>query len=110
MRLPGFLMAINHERTVCAVGSRDAAGARINSTNACYAGYYDHLLPLCYLSHTCNKYNPIKPIGYRADFVFFSPFIIINNIPSQLSLTTTTKLYSSTTTKRTAIYVTCYPV
>jgi hypothetical protein len=43
--------AINHERTICAVGSRDAAGARINSTNACYAGYYDHLLPLCYLSH-----------------------------------------------------------
>ncbi|MFZ0511415.1 MAG: tetratricopeptide repeat protein, partial [Candidatus Nitrosopolaris sp.] len=49
--------AINHERTVC-------AGGQINSTNGCYAGYYDHMLPLCYPSHTCNKYNPIKPIGY----------------------------------------------
>jgi hypothetical protein len=49
--------AINHERTVF-------AGGQINSTNGCYAGYYDHMLPLCYPSHTCNKYNPIKPIGY----------------------------------------------
>ena len=49
--------AINHERTVC-------AGGQINSTNGCYAGYYDHKLPLCYPSYTCNKYNPIKPIGY----------------------------------------------
>ncbi|MGC2681170.1 MAG: hypothetical protein WA323_04820 [Candidatus Nitrosopolaris sp.] len=32
--------------------------------NGCYAGYCDYMLPLCYPSHTCNKYNPIKPIGY----------------------------------------------
>jgi hypothetical protein len=32
--------------------------------NGCYAGYCDYMLPLCYPSHTWNKYNPIKPIGY----------------------------------------------
>jgi hypothetical protein len=56
--------AINHERTVCAGGQINSRGLRVNSTNGCYAGYYDHMLPLCYPSHTCNKYNPIKPIGY----------------------------------------------
>lgn len=53
----------NNERTTCAVDYHTSSGA-INSTNACYAGYYDQMLSLCYYSHTCNKYNPIKPIDY----------------------------------------------
>ena len=71
--------AINHERTVCALGSRDAPGEQINSTNACYAGYYDHMLPRCYLSHTCNKYNPIKPIGYPPSSIPLMPPPSIEN-------------------------------
>jgi hypothetical protein len=54
---------INNERTTCAVGYHTSSGP-INSTNACYAGYYDMLVTLCSSFHTCNKYNPIKPIGY----------------------------------------------
>jgi hypothetical protein len=27
-------------------------------------GYYDQILSLFYGFHTCNKYNPIKPIDY----------------------------------------------
>ncbi|MGA8081510.1 MAG: hypothetical protein WB988_06585 [Candidatus Nitrosopolaris sp.] len=49
--------ATNHERTVCVEG-------QIQATTACYAGYYDHMLPLCYSSHT-GKYNLIKSIGYH---------------------------------------------
>jgi hypothetical protein len=52
----------NNERTICALGSRDNCYRwPINSTNACYAGYYDRM---CYDFYTCNKYNPIKPIQY----------------------------------------------
>jgi hypothetical protein len=54
---------INHERTVCAIGKDNYYQEPINSTNGCYAGYYDQMLSLCYPSHTCNKYNHIKPIG-----------------------------------------------
>lgn len=52
----------HNERTTCALGSHTSVGP-INSTNACYAGYYDQILTLCYGFHTCDKYNPIKPIG-----------------------------------------------
>jgi hypothetical protein len=59
------LKGINHERTVCALGSRDNYYRwPINNTDACYAGYYDHILSLCYGFHTCYKYSPIKPKGY----------------------------------------------
>ncbi|MFZ0514981.1 MAG: hypothetical protein WAM14_25505 [Candidatus Nitrosopolaris sp.] len=38
----------NRERTVCAVGSRDNYYQEpINSTNACYAGYYDSYVNMC---------------------------------------------------------------
>ncbi len=70
----------NHERTVCAIGSRDNYNREpINSTNACYAGYYDMLLTLCYNFHTCNKYNPIKPIGYPPSSIPALPPPLIGN-------------------------------
>ncbi|MFY9795605.1 MAG: hypothetical protein WAJ93_07940 [Candidatus Nitrosopolaris sp.] len=44
----------NNERTTCAVGYHSSVGP-INSTNACYAGYYDQILSLCYGFHTCDE-------------------------------------------------------
>lgn len=65
--------AINHERTVCAEG-------RINSTNACYVGYYDHMLLLCHPSHTYDKYDHIEPIGYPPKTIpLLPPPTIINS-------------------------------
>lgn len=54
---------VNNERTTCAVGYHSSVGP-INSTNACYAGYYDQILSVCYGFHTYKEYNPIKPIDY----------------------------------------------
>jgi hypothetical protein len=36
----------------------------VNSTNACYAGYYDSYINMCLHFHSCNKTTPIKPVGY----------------------------------------------
>ena len=42
------------------------------------AEYYDHMLSLYYPSLTCNKYNPIKLIGYLGSSKFNTSACILH--------------------------------